>query len=212
MIIYKLRLLVILISAIVLIIGYKNKRKDLLWLYMVGSLCADVLTFIIRRIFHSDAYSQVVHLFTIFEICIFVFYFNQNRIINRKTVSILCIIILSIFTFGFFHNYNLLKFKVDGKLHALSLIIPLILSIFAYFKMLKIDSANIVNITNTPFFWGNTAIFIYTSCGFLLRLTNYLLKQYPIKTQEVIFLLFLLFVIIKTILMGIALSKKTNRC
>ncbi len=202
---YWLRYLIPAITFMVLLLTFKNYKFSLLRYYLLASLIVDIAVILLRRVFESEYY-QIPAIFWMFaEFLFFMFYFYKNKTISRLWLT--AIITTAIFTMGTFHLIRSGTFTIDGKIHAISLIPSLVLSIISYYKLLSANKFE--RITQSSFFWGNTAIFLYTSCALLTRFLESYFKKHDADTQKMVFLLFLFFVAVKTILIGVALSKKT---
>ena len=201
---YILRFLEPLVTLIVLILFFRQRKASILWYYLLISFVVDVATIVMRRVLYIPNYEKLSAIFVLVEFIIFLYYFYRWKMISKQWfigLSIVCGSLYAVGLFGArFHHIS------DSFLHSLMLIPQLSISLYSFYKLMR--DSEYSSITNLSFFWGNTAIFIYTSCSFLLRLSqNYIENNYPLQVQKSIFLFFLLFVMIKTVLMGVGLSK-----
>lgn len=155
-----------------------------------------------RRVLHLPNYEMVSSIFLLTEFTIFLYYFYHWKIISKRIFFCFAIVCGGVYLIGLFDRHA----NYDSIFHSFMLIPQLSISLYAFYKLMR--DSEYSSITNLSFFWGNTAIFIYTSCAFLLRLShNFIEKNYSVDIQKTVYLVFLLFVAIKTILMGIALRK-----
>ncbi len=188
-------------TLIVLIITYTQRKSNILWVYLLLSLITDIISIITRWYVKQIDYNIFISIFIVIEFIAFVYYYYQSRVLHKiATISLIAVSCI-FFTVSFAKKMDIII------IHALSLIPILCLSLFTYFKILNQPITKTLN--HNSLFWGNTAIFIYASAAFLLRLGYPYLKNYTPQIQQYIFLLFLLFVVAKNILIGVSLRKKT---
>lgn len=200
---YALRHIEPLITLIVLLLSWRARKSHTLWYYLLLSFIVDVTTIVMRRVLLHEHYRVPSSIFVLVEFIYFLYYFYRWKIIGKSFFGALVITGSVLYIVAYFDNAGT---ATDAVLHSLMFIPPLYISIYAYYKLIQDMDYEVI--TRISFFWVNTAIFIFTSCAFLLRLSHHQTKNFSIETQKAIYLVFLLFVAIKTVLIGISFRKE----
>lgn len=204
---YNLRFLVTLLTFFVLILTRSQlKNSPILWYYLLGSFITDIVSIMLRSVFESNYYGIVGITFMVFEFVLFMFYFVKNGFLTKRMFISITIIGLLIVLMTQFSSIDNLKIK--PKAVALSLIFPMFISIYCYYSLLKITPNLEKDITQYSFFWGITAIFVYSSVSVIFWITRDYQNQYGISIRNSMFLFFLFFVALKTVLIYNAFQKK----
>lgn len=190
-----------------LIVGFRKRWGGAIWWYCLASLVTDLLTYYLRM--QHVTTSLPGNLFALIEFsCILFFY--KNKVFQRDTLfySLLlcgCLFFISSTTFGMgWMQLNRMGISVF-------LITYILLGLIGFYTLIKEQQHTFV--TQSSFFWANTALFLFAAGAFFFFLATAQIRTSTDKKAlgQLWATLFQTINILKNVLLGIALIKKQER-
>lgn len=200
------KVIAIFSCLIPLIIGFR--KRELLWWLALASFISDLSSLILLQ---NKVYQYTYLISTLYmyiDIVLVTTYFYKNGVLGIKNNYI--VILLALLVSATLINLSTVKFqKFDTKGLAVVLIVYIIFSLIGYAEILRKRSD--IPLGKQPFFWGNTAIFIFACNTFFI----FLMSESGYRSDKVSFLIIwmvgiLLTNTIKNILIAISLAKSNH--
>jgi hypothetical protein len=199
-----IKLLSIFSPLIALVAGYRQ-RFTLLWYYVLAGLFFDLLLPLLKRGLEVNHF-WAGNLFILVEFLMISFYYRE-RIFRNKLLFGSIVLIGSMFFITSTTVKSVFAFNAFGA--SVFFFVYIVYGIVGLYKMLQ--AQNELFLERSSFFWVNVAFIIYASGNFLLFLFMDYLRQHDDKTLLMLWATsFQILNIIKNIVLGIALSKKSQ--
>lgn len=194
--------IVSVISPLLLILICWRMRFTLLWLYAATGFFIDLVSILLKYVLHTNNL-WLGNVFVLAEFLFISFYYKKALYRNAN----LFFGITAIFAFYFIFNTtnkSLFDFNTFGA--GIFCILYVIYGLLGFYSQLKQAKPEVLG--NSPFFWVNTAIFIYASGTFLLFLFRYYLQEKDLDLFNTIWQTFFPIInIMRYLLIGFALFK-----
>lgn len=185
---------------LVIILGWKQ-RFTLLWLYAGAGLLLDNLSYILKQAEFN--YRLTGNIFVLVELACITAFYSKN--VFKGSGVFLVIMSLSGLLF-LLHSGLTSFFQLHFQDVGLLCAVYIALGVFGYYKMLQFPATAYLN--NSPFFWVNTAFFLYASTNCLLFLfATYLSKESFILMLSIWGFFFTTINILRYLFIGIGLYK-----
>lgn len=201
----KLFVIISILSPLFPLIAGFRRRFTLLWLYVLTGFSFDLLITLIRRVLHWPHY-LAANLFVLAEFLLVSFIY-KDKIFKKPALFYSFTGLLSLFFIATTYEKAVADFNTFGSsFFSFSYIIYGIAGLYTLLQEQKV-----VFLEKSSFFWVNVAFIIYASGNFLLFLFRYYLQENDLELYKLLWSTFFLSLnVVKNILLGIALSKKTH--
>lgn len=159
-----------LVSPIaVLILAWKH-RFSLLWLYAAAGLIIDNVNLLLR--YYDINPHATGNLFVLIEFICISFYYKSRIFSSQRSFAVL----ISVLIIGFIsHTIYTTIFELNFLGAGILCAVYITYGIAGYLRI--INTVEVMDLTRLPFFWVNTAFFLYATSNCLLFLFATYLKQ-----------------------------------
>jgi hypothetical protein len=185
---------------ITLILGWRQ-RFTLLWLYAAAGLICDNLGEVLKT--HDYNYQVVGNIFVLLELLAVTLYYRSQIFTNKGMWMIVATLTVLLFVIYTAVN-GILEMNFIGL--GLLCVIYIVFGVLGYLKMMKDITVHFLG--KLPFFWINTAFFLYAASTCILFIFVTYLKDESFDLMKTIwFYFFTVINILHYIFIGIGLYK-----
>ena len=184
----------------VLVLGYRQ-RFTLLWLYALAGLVIDLTALILKT--NGIKQYWLGNIFVLLELVCITLYYRRHVFYNRKEFLGFSSLLIIVFVVHTIYN-SIFEFNQTGTGVLCAIYIGY--GVVGYLQILR--NKNVVYLNHLPFFWINTAFFLYSTANCLLFLFATYLKAESLELMmNIWFKYFVSFNILRYIFIGVGLYK-----
>lgn len=188
-----------------LIAGW-SKRCTTLWYYVLSALSVDLTAYLFKHILHLSYY-WLSNVFVLLEFLFLTYYYKNSIFKNAMLFRIISIAGAIVFLVHTTASVHWLTFNYTAS--SVLYCYYMVLAIAGFYHLLR--EKKMLFLEQSQFFWANVAILIYASGNFFIFLLRNSVQASDPKMMMVLWTsVFLSLNILKNVLLGVALSKKTE--